>query len=92
VVDPLTGNPVGMFSVGNGVLVPDSTLNRAFFASQTGTFTIQAFNLTKFNLVDSITISGVSGFPTQIIRWGDNGLAFSTGAGPLYLIGGNFVH
>jgi hypothetical protein len=92
VVDPLTGNPVGLFSVGNGVLVPDSTLNRAFFASQSGTFTIQAFNLTKFNLVDSITIPGVSGFPTRIIRWGDNGLAFSTGAGPLYLIGGNFVH
>jgi hypothetical protein len=92
VVDPLTGNPVGIFSVGDGVLVPDSTLNRAFFASQSGTFTIQAFNLTKFNLVDSITIPGVSGSPTRIIRWGNNGLAFSTGAGPLYLIGGNFVH
>lgn len=92
VIDPLTGNPVGEFSVGNGVIVPDSTLNRAFFASQTSTFTIQAFNLTKFNLVDSITIPDVSGFPTRIIRWGNNGLAFSTGAGPLYLIGGNFVH
>ena len=92
VVDPLTGNPVGIFTVGNGVLVPDSTVNRAFFASQSGTLTIQAFNLTKFNLVDSITIPGVSGFPTQIIRWGNNGLAVSTGTGPLYLIGGNFVH
>jgi hypothetical protein len=93
VIDPSTGNPVGTFLVGNGVVVPDSTLNRAFFASQTsGTFTIQAFNLNKFSLIDSITIPNVSGFPARIIRWGNNGLAFSTGAGPLYLIGGNFVH
>ena len=93
VVDPLTGNPVGEFVVGNGVIVPDSTLNRAFFASQTtGTLTIQAFNLQKFSLIDSITIPNVSGFPNRIIRWGNNGLAVSTSGGPVYLIGGNFVH
>lgn len=93
VVDPLTGNPVGEFVVGNGVIVPDSILNRAFFASQTtGTLTIQAFNLQKFSLIDSITIPNVSGFPNRIIRWGNNGLAVSTSGGPVYLIGGNFVH
>jgi hypothetical protein len=94
VVDPLTGNPAGIFTIPpNGRIVPDSTINRAFIASQSSnSIQIQAFNLNKFSLIDSITIPNVSGFPNQIIRWGNNGLAFSTGAGPIYLIGGNFVH
>jgi hypothetical protein len=94
VVDPLTGNPVGEFLIsGVNPMVPDSTLNKAFFASPTtGTLTIQAFNLQKFSLIDSITIPNVSGFPNRIIRWGNNGLAVSTSGGPVYLIGGTFVH
>jgi hypothetical protein len=94
VVDPSTGSPAGEFLIsGVNPMVPDSTVNKAFFASQTSdSITIEAFDLQKFSLVDSITIPNASGFPRQIIRWGNNGLAVSTGSGPLYLIGGNFVH
>ncbi|MGO9451871.1 MAG: hypothetical protein ACLQDV_12665 [Candidatus Binataceae bacterium] len=93
VLNPSTGNPVGVYSGSSGVMVPDSSLDRAFFVSQSSSSaTIQAFDLAKFNLIGSITIPNVSGFPLRLIRWGNNGLAFNTYQGPVYLIGGSFVH
>ena len=106
-VDPANGTTVGNFSA-SGIAVPDSTLSRVFFLGQTskqvGTsdFTIQAFDQSKFTLLDSITISNVVGSPTSLIRWGKNGLAFTSrtgaptdfsniGPGQLYLITGGFV-
>ena len=94
-IDPSTGNPVGQFSGTTGIMVPDSTLDRAFFVGQaTGTTAeIQAFDLMKFSKIGSpITIPNVSESPTQIVRWGNNGLAFITYQGSVYLVGGNFVH
>ncbi len=93
VLNPSTGNPAGKYSASSGLMVPDSSLNRAFFISQSGTTaTIQAFDLEKFNLIGSITIPNISGTPIRLIRWGNNGLAFNTYQGPVYLIGGSFVH
>ncbi len=93
VLDPTTGNPVGEYSGASGVMAPDSTLDRAFFVSpSSGSVTIQAFDLQRFSLIGSITIPDVSDTPLRIIRWGNNGLAFNTNGGPVYLIGGNFVH
>ena len=93
-VDPATGNPAGQFSISfNNVMVPDSTLNKAFFVGESsGTATIESFNLTEFSSIGSISFTGDSNFPTRLIRWGNNGLAFITSQGSVYLIGGNFVH
>jgi hypothetical protein len=92
-INPATGLSVGNFGVA-GVMVPDSTLNLAFFvtAGSGSTITIQAFDLTQFTAVSSITLSNVSGNPLRLIRWGQNGLAFNTDAGQIVLVGGNFVH
>jgi hypothetical protein len=91
VVEPTTGNPAGEFTVTVGsVMVPDSTLNKAFFVSSSGT--IQSFSLNEFSTIDSITIPSISASPTRIVRFGNNGLAFITFEGSVYLIGGNFVH
>ena len=98
VVDPATGKAVGTFSVTGlmspPVMVPDSSLNLAFFATQTGSnaIAIYSYNLTTFAPVSSIVFSSVSGNPTRLIRWGQNGLAFNTDAGQIVLVGGNFVH
>jgi hypothetical protein len=74
-------------------MVPDSSLDRAFFISQpSGTTTIQVFDLAEFSLIGTITLPNVSDTPLRIIRWGNNGLAFNTSGGPVYLLGGNFVH
>jgi hypothetical protein len=94
-IDPSTGKAIGEYAVGNGVVVPDSTLNTLFFvslSSNIGTTTIQAFDLTKFNLIGSLTFPTVTATPIRLIRWGTNGLAFNTDQGPVYLVGGNFIH
>lgn len=56
------------------------------------TATVQSFNLTTRAAIASITIPSVTGNPQRLIRWGQNGLAFNTDGGLIYLIGGNFVH
>jgi hypothetical protein len=53
---------------------------------------LQSFKLTTFALVSSMTIPNVTGNPLRLVRWGQNGLAFNLDGGPIYLIGGNFVH
>jgi hypothetical protein len=88
-----SGSPVGSFTPDNeGVMVPDSTLGKAFFVSEAdgGMAEIQAFDQQKFTSLGSIMISSPAN-PIRIIRWGTNGLAFNTPQG-VYLIGGNFVH
>ena len=106
-LDPTNGNVVGNFNA-SGIAVPDSSLARVFFLGQTtaqiGTsdFTIQAYDQQQLTLVDSIVISNVLGTPTGLIRWGTNGLAFTTrvgaptdftgiGPGQLYILTGNVV-
>jgi hypothetical protein len=75
-------------------MVPDSTLNKAFFLTGIGspTVTIRSFDLMLFTQIDSITVNNVTGNPQRLIRWGQNGLAFNTDGGQIFLIGGNFVH
>jgi len=53
---------------------------------------IQAFDQKKFTSLGNVMISTVSANPTHIVRWGNNGLAFITHQGAVYLVGGNFVH
>jgi hypothetical protein len=76
-------------------MVPDSTLNEAFFIEDGGT--LQSFNLDEFSRINSITIPHFEGdiadYPgvfIRIVRFGNNGLAFNTYEGPVYLIGGKF--
>jgi hypothetical protein len=89
VIDPSDGSVVGTFPrSAAGAMVPDSTLNKAFFAEGNGT--IESFNLNDLTHNSSITIPNFPTGPSRVIRWGNNGLAILNG--PLYLIGGNFVH
>lgn len=92
-VDPSNGHPVGNFAT-SGVMVPDSTLNSAFFAASLtlNNITIQSFDLTHFTTINSITFSIGNGNPVRLIRWGQNGLAFITNGGQVGLVGGNFIH
>jgi hypothetical protein len=96
VLDPSTGLQAGIFDAA-GLMVPDSTLNAAFFLGQTDTYsgtsvwTIESFDLTHFTPVNSITFPNIVGNPLRLIRWGQNGLAFNTDSGGVYLIQGDFV-
>ncbi|HYV09957.1 MAG TPA: Calx-beta domain-containing protein [Pyrinomonadaceae bacterium] len=95
VLDPGTGDLVGTFS-GVGFIstshVIDVPNNRAFFlVSQFlngGGLNVQinAFDLSTFLPVGFLDIKGLAGSPGNLVRWGTNGLAFSTFDGKVYLI------
>lgn len=108
-VDPVTATQAGNF-VSAGVMVPDSTIGNAYFVGQsvsqflTVAYTAESFNLTKFTPVAQLPLYQVEGLPQHIVRWGTNGLAFSTKKvincvvspcsiqdGRLYIINGPFV-
>jgi len=96
VINPSNGEHVGNFQAA-GLMVPDSSLNSAFFlgqtASQSGTqsFTIESFDLTTFVPIAEIVVPSVKGNPRGFIRWGTSGLAFNDDAGYVYIINSSFV-
>jgi hypothetical protein len=106
-IQPADGTVVGNYAA-SGIAVPDSTLGKVFIlgqtAAQAGTsnYSVESFDQTKFTATGSITVDNVVGTPTALIRWGSNGLAFTTrigmpvnflgtGPGQLYVISGSFV-
>ena len=81
---------------GSALMVPDAANNRAYFVTQSvfgpGPATLQSFDLTTLALVDSATINNVNGNIGRLVRWGQNGLAFNTSGGQVFLVAGTFVH
>src|SRR6185503_17911836 len=97
VINPDSNTLLGTFSVGNSffnfnstAFVPDVAAGRAYYLApgQTNaTVILKAFDINTFVPVGSLTISGVTGFPTSLVRWGPNGLAFRTsGDNQLFII------
>jgi len=101
VVDPSTGMVVGTFKSPSpftgpkiGPMVPDGTLNTAFFLwSPSCLFTgvgdcwiIESYNLTNLSFINSITMTQVQGHPINMVQWGKSGLAFNTDTGQVYLV------
>jgi hypothetical protein len=90
--DPATLAMVGNFQA-SGLMVPDSTLGLAFFLGQTQSqvdgnsgqgnadYTLQIYDLTTYTLINSIVIPNVIGYPSQLVRWGAQGIAFITDNG-----------
>lgn len=91
VVNPETGILLGIFPVSPyGLLVePDNKNNRVFFLAGAnfsgGPFSLQAFDCDTLALVGKVEISGVSGNPGSLIRWGTNGLAFRSSGDQLFI-------
>src|SRR5207253_10448545 len=66
---------------------PDPQSGCAFLLSQqAGATVIYAYNLHTFTLKGSQTIPGVNGTPQHLVRWGTNGLAFSTTGNQMFLL------
>ncbi|MGD1071163.1 MAG: IPT/TIG domain-containing protein [Bryobacteraceae bacterium] len=99
IVNPAAGAVVGTFNA-SGLMVPDGPLGTAFFlvAGSTGV-TVTSFDMQRFTPIATIAISNVVGSPTHFIRWGTNGLAFTTASnflattpgGAVYILSGSFV-
>ncbi len=85
VINPSTGDLVGTFSHGmsNAVFAVDSANGRVYFIAGNsffgfGAFQIKAFDINTFLPIGFVHISGLMGNPGNLVRWGTNGLAFST--------------
>lgn len=99
IIDPATGTVTGRFITPlffeSALMVTDVAANRAYFITQqfsSGAVTMQSFNLTTLAAIDSLTINNVNGNIGRIVRWGQNGLAFNTSGGQVFLVAGTFVH
>jgi len=101
IVSAATGQFAGQFQVQNTLTYEenpfalDAAQRRAFYLNGNGISPsnspgelIEAFDLDKFNYINSLLVYGLSGGST-IVRWGTSGLAIN---GPeIYLIDGSFV-
>ena len=91
VINPDLNTLLGTFTGSNSIaFVPDTTAGRVYFVTpdpQSSTnLILKAFSIDTFLLVGSLTIPGVSGSPTSLVRWGANGLAFRTSGDELFII------
>ncbi|MBS1866313.1 MAG: IPT/TIG domain-containing protein [Acidobacteria bacterium] len=86
VADPKTQAIVGSYNA-SGLVVPDSSLNKVFILGQTSAqantnnFTIASFDEKAFTFISSIEVQNIIGDPTELVRYGDTGLAFLTSNG-----------
>ncbi len=85
VINPSTGELLGSFSnpsfFFNSALAVDSANGRVFLLGGNfgnGTVQLRAFDINTFLPIGFVNISGVNGFPRDLVRWGTNGLAFRT--------------
>lgn len=104
VIDPAAGAIVGTFA-SSGLMVPDGANRTAYFIGQTqsnfgsSTYTLESYDIRHFTPTATLTINNVVGTPAHLIRWGTNGLAFTTvpnfgvpgATGAVYLYSGAFV-
>ena len=91
VVNPATDTLLGTFTgTASDAFVPDTSAGRVYFVTQdpfsSNNLILRAFSIDTFLQVGSLTIPGVTGQPTSLVRWGANGLAFRTTNDELFII------
>jgi hypothetical protein len=90
VINPDTQTLLGTFSgASTQAFVPDSSVGRAFYLVRdisSNALTLKAFDINTYTPVGSLTISGINSDPVSMVRWGANGLAFTTSNNKLYII------
>jgi len=91
ILDADLGNQLGVFSIAqnqnvNGPIAPDSSIGKAFVLANNlnswSAYQINAYDLATFVLKGSTPVSVYNTFaqgPQNLIRWGLDGLAFTTG-------------
>ncbi|MDQ3917543.1 MAG: WD40 repeat domain-containing protein, partial [Acidobacteriota bacterium] len=88
VMNPDTGALLGTFTngaspVSSNAFVPDVAAGRVYYLAGDGfsspsSLTLRAYDVNTFLPAGTQTITGTTGAPTTLVRWGANGLAFRT--------------
>jgi sugar lactone lactonase YvrE len=91
VVDPEAGTLLGTFpNINTRAFFPDVATGRAYYVTRdnfgSSALLLKAFDINTFVSAGSATLSGISGEPVTLARWGTNGLAVRTSTNGLYLI------
>jgi hypothetical protein len=97
-IDPASRTVVATYPV-SGVMAPDSSLGCAYVIAQTqaqidaaaGDWTLSCYSTLDQTLTRSLVIPAVTGTPTKMMRWGNEGLMFMTDGGYLYFVSGQVV-
>ncbi len=100
VINPSAGTRVGTFAA-SGLVVPDGKLGLIFaLVNLNSGYTLEWFDINHYTLVGSMALKNVTGTPNHLIRWGSNGLAFTTVSttygsgltytGSVYVVSGSF--
>ena len=78
VLDPATIRLAGLLP-GSGVFAADPALRRAFgVTSGSSGLTVSAYDTDRFVFLGSVKVNGSLGTQSQVLRWGDDGLAIRT--------------
>lgn len=84
--DPETKTLIGTVPYG-GLVAPDAGDGRAFYLNGSGAnYNLTCLDFTNLQMVSSIAISNIIGTPSSLIRWGNDGLAFRTTGGQIFVI------
>ncbi|HXD32898.1 MAG TPA: Calx-beta domain-containing protein [Pyrinomonadaceae bacterium] len=94
VINPETQALVGTYpgvvpalGAGQPLVEPDATVGRTYFLTgNNSNWTLRAFDQATFQPVGTLDITGVSGTPGNLTRFGSNGIAFRTNNKQLFLI------
>jgi hypothetical protein len=80
--------PIGSFASGNGPVEPESSVGRTYFVNGGQ---LKSFSQATFVPLGSIPIPGMTGEAKNLISLGDDGLAFATTAGQVFIARGSLV-
>jgi len=68
-------------------ICPDIASGRVYYLTLSGgTATISAYGLNNYQVTGTLQVSGISGTPEQLVRWGTSGFAFATSGGQLFSV------
>ena len=87
VIDPDTESLVGTYAA-TGLVYPDSSAGRVYFLSSdfSSQTQLKIFNQSTFTTITNLTIPGVMGTPSSLIKVGQDLLAFRTSDDQLFLL------
>jgi len=86
-IEPERRELLGTFDVSAVSVQPDSRSGLVHFLSAAGDVaTFTSFDINTFVQFGSFTVDGVSGNVNSLIEWGDDGLAFRTDAGQIFIV------
>lgn len=93
VVDPVARRVKAVMPVlFNSLVEPDVNMGRVFYLTPAGTsWTLRAFDLKQAVEIGAMALTGISGTPKRLVRWGSDGLAVCTSVGQLVILQGMLV-